>query len=63
MYDWTIVDRILDTYLDAGATPLVESDSCRRHCLRIPEPYSPVRKPGDKFVHYYRVGVPAQRLR
>ena len=33
IYDWTIVDRIIGTYLEAGAKPFVPRlGSCLRHC-------------------------------
>jgi xylan 1,4-beta-xylosidase len=53
VYDWTIVDRILDTYVQAGAKPLVEIGFMPKALSSHPEPYAPVWKPGDKFDHYY----------
>jgi len=53
VYDWTIVDRILETYLHAGAKPLVELGFMPKALSSHPDPYEPVWKPGDKFDKYY----------
>ena len=53
VYDWTIVDRILDTYAHAGAKPLVEIGFMPKALSSHPDPYIPVWKPGDKFDRYY----------
>lgn len=53
VYDWTIVDRILDTYLDAGAKPFVEVGFMPRALSSKPEPYAPVWSPGASFDQYY----------
>jgi xylan 1,4-beta-xylosidase len=53
VYDWTIVDRILDTYVHAGTKPLVEIGFMPKALSSHPDPYVPVWKPGDKFDHYY----------
>ena len=53
VYDWTIVDRILDTYVQAGAKPLVEIGFMPKALSSHPDPYVPVWKPGDKFDRYY----------
>ena len=39
MYDWTIVDRIFDTYRDAGVKPLVEIGFMPEAMSTHPEPY------------------------
>lgn len=53
VYYWTIVDRILDTYVHAGAKPLVEIGFMPKALSSHPDPYVPVWKPGDKFNQYY----------
>ncbi|MBV9341678.1 MAG: beta-xylosidase, partial [Acidobacteria bacterium] len=52
VYDWTIVDRILGTYVEAGATPLVEIGFMPKALSTHPDPYTPVWKPGDRFDRY-----------
>jgi xylan 1,4-beta-xylosidase len=39
VYDWTIVDRILDTYLNAGAKPFVEIGFMPEALSAHPDPY------------------------
>lgn len=39
IYDWTIVDRILETYLEAGAKPLVEIGFMPKALSTHPDPY------------------------
>jgi xylan 1,4-beta-xylosidase len=53
IYDWTIVDKILETYLRAGAEPFVEIGFMPQALSSRPEPYVPVWKPGEKFDRYY----------
>ena len=53
VYDWTIVDRILDTYLDAGAKPFVEIGFMPKALSSNPEPYKPDWTPGGNFDKYY----------
>ena len=53
IYDWTIVDRIIDTYLDSGAKPFVEIGMMPKALSTNPEPYTPHWTPGDKFDQYY----------
>lgn len=53
VYDWTIADRILDTYLQAGAKPFVEIGFMPEALSRKPQPYTPHWNPGDKFDQYY----------
>ena len=40
VYDWTIVDRIFDTYRDAGARPFVEIGFMPRALSATPDPYT-----------------------
>ena len=41
VYDWTIMDRIFDTYLQAGAKPFVEIGFMPQALSAKPEPYRP----------------------
>jgi xylan 1,4-beta-xylosidase len=52
-YDWTIVDRILGTYLDAGAKPFVEIGFMPQALSSKPEPYRHTWTPGAKNEHYF----------
>ena len=47
VYDWTIVDRIFDTYLKPARSRSSRSASCRRRSPRIPSRTSTL-DPGDK---------------
>ena len=51
-YDWTIVDRILSTYIDAGAKPFVEIGFMPQALSSKPEPYHPTWIPGAKNEQY-----------
>jgi len=53
VYDWTIADKILGTYVDEGAIPFVEIGFMPKALSTQPEPYTPVWKPGDKNPDYY----------
>lgn len=53
VYDWTIADRIIDTYIQAGAKPFVEIGFMPRALSSHPDPYTPSWKPGDNFNQYY----------
>jgi xylan 1,4-beta-xylosidase len=46
VYDWTITDRIFDTYLQAGAKPFVEIGFMPQALSSQPEPYRPTWIPG-----------------
>jgi xylan 1,4-beta-xylosidase len=52
VYDWTITDRIMDTYLQAGAKPFVEIGFMPKALSSHPEPYTPVWKPGGSGAEY-----------
>src|SRR5215472_16448736 len=52
VYDWTIVDRIFDTYLEAGAKPFVEIGFMPKALSAHPEPYQPTWIPGAKNENY-----------
>jgi xylan 1,4-beta-xylosidase len=53
VYDWTITDRIIDTYLEAGAKPFVEVGFMPEALSTHPEPYRPDWSPGSNFNQYY----------
>jgi xylan 1,4-beta-xylosidase len=46
IYDWTIVDRIFDTYLSNGAKPFVEIGFMPQALSSHPDPYKPTWIPG-----------------
>ena len=52
VYDWTIVDRIFDTYKEAGAKPFVEIGFMPRALSTRPEPYQPTWIPGARNENY-----------
>lgn len=52
VYDWTIVDRILGTYVAAGAIPFVEIGFMPRALSTHPDPYQPVWKPHGEAEEY-----------
>ena len=51
-YDWTIVDRILATYIEAGAKPFIEIGFMPEALSSKPEPYHPTWVPGAKNEQY-----------
>jgi xylan 1,4-beta-xylosidase len=53
VYDWTITDRILDTYLQAGAKPFIEIGFMPEALSSKPQPYRPDWTPGSNFNQYY----------
>lgn len=48
IYNWTITDRIFDTYVQAGAKPYVEIGFMPKALSQNPEPYQPTWIPGAK---------------
>jgi xylan 1,4-beta-xylosidase len=52
VYDWTITDRILDTYLQAGGKPFVEIGFMPQALSAEPEPYHPTWIPGGRNPDY-----------
>jgi len=46
VYDWTIIDRIFDTYIRAGAKPFVEIGFMPQALSSNPDPYHPTWIPG-----------------
>ncbi|HWB84380.1 MAG TPA: hypothetical protein VG675_09595 [Bryobacteraceae bacterium] len=53
VYNWTITDRILETYLQAGAQPYVEIGFMPEALSSKPEPYKAIWSPGASFAKYY----------
>ncbi len=53
VYDWTIVDRIFETYLKAGGKPLVEIGFMPKAMSTKPDPYAPVFRNPNDFKSYY----------
>jgi xylan 1,4-beta-xylosidase len=49
VYDWTIVDRIFDTYRERGVRPYVQIGFMPRDLSTRPEPYQHHWKPGDNY--------------
>ena len=52
VYDWTITDRIFDTYIEAGAKPFVEIGFMPEALSSRPLPYSVLWVPGAKNEGY-----------
>ncbi len=52
VYDFTITDRIFDTYLNAGAKPFVEIGFMPQALSTKPDPYTPTWIPGDRNDQY-----------
>ena len=52
-YDWTMVDRIFQTYLASGAKPFVEIGFMPKSLSIKPEPYIPIWSPGDSSDRYF----------
>jgi xylan 1,4-beta-xylosidase len=53
VYDWTIVDRIFDTYLERGVRPYVQIGFMPKDLSTKPEPYEHNWKPGDPYNKIY----------
>ncbi len=53
VYDWTITDRIVDTYIEAGAKPFVEIGFMPQALSSHPDPYNSVWKPGGDTGTYF----------
>ncbi|MBI3208845.1 MAG: beta-xylosidase [Candidatus Solibacter usitatus] len=53
IYDWTVVDRIFDTYVERKMKPLVEIGFMPRALSSKPEPYGHSWKPGDPYNSIY----------
>ena len=52
VYDWTITDRIFETYLHAGGKPFVEVGFMPKALSTQPDPYTPTWIPGGKNDQY-----------
>jgi xylan 1,4-beta-xylosidase len=52
VYDWTITDRVFDTYLAAGARPFVEIGFMPQALSSKPEPYRGGWVPGERNENY-----------
>ena len=52
VYDWTITDRIFETYLHAGGKPFVEVGFMPKALSSKPDPYTPTWIPGGKNDQY-----------
>jgi xylan 1,4-beta-xylosidase len=52
-YDWTIVDRIVDTYRERGMKPLVQLGFMPEALSSHPQPYRHFWKPGDNYNDIY----------
>jgi xylan 1,4-beta-xylosidase len=53
IYDWTIVDRIFDTYHERGMKPLVQIGFMPQALSTHPQPYRHRWKPGDNYNDIY----------
>ncbi len=53
IYDWTIVDRIFDTYINAGAKPFVEIGFMPEALSVKPQPYRHKWEPGKQYSDIY----------
>lgn len=52
-YDWTVVDKIIGTYLDSGVTPFIEIGFMPEAMSTHPEPYTPTWLPRAKNDRYF----------
>jgi len=53
IYDWTLIDKILTTLIDAGAIPFVEIGFMPEALSTRPNPYTPTWIPGARNDHYF----------
>ena len=53
VYDWTIIDRIFDSYLERGLKPYVQIGFMPEALSSKPQPYQHNWKPGDKYETIY----------
>src|SRR5579871_4545828 len=53
VYDWTITDRIFDSYVTRGMKPLVQIGFMPQAMSTHPEPYQHHWKPGDNYNDIY----------
>lgn len=53
IYDWTLVDRIVDTWIERGMKPLMEIGFMPKALSTRPEPYRHDWEPGDPYDDIY----------
>ena len=53
VYNWTILDRIFDTYIERGMKPLAEMGFMPEALSSNPQPYRHFWKPGDSYDDIY----------
>ncbi len=53
VYDWTIIDHIFDTYLNAGSKPYLQIGFMPKALSLRPDPYEHQWKPGDNYNDIY----------
>ena len=53
MYDWTIVDKIFDTYIERGMKPIAQIGFMPEALSTKPQPYRHHWKPGDNYNDIY----------
>ena len=53
VYDWTLTDRIFDTYIERGMKPLVQIGFMPEALSSHPEPYRHHWKPGDNYADIF----------
>jgi xylan 1,4-beta-xylosidase len=53
VYEWTIIDKIFDTYIERGMKPLVEMGFMPEALSSKPKPYRHYWKPGDPYDDIY----------
>ncbi len=49
VYDWTLIDKIFDTYIERGMRPLAEMGFMPEALSSYPQPYKHNWKPGDPY--------------
>jgi len=53
VYDWTVIDRVMDTYVERGMKPLVEIGFMPKALSSNPEPYRHNWAPGAAYEEIY----------
>ena len=53
VYDWTIIDKIFDTYIERGMKPLAQMGFMPEALSSKPQPYRHNWKPGDSYDDIY----------
>lgn len=53
VYDWTIIDKIFDTYIERGMKPMAQIGFMPKALSKNPEPYRHYWKPGAKYEEIY----------